>query len=85
MAKTKHENRALFDFLQYDESVQWEPSQSGFEICLWSWAGKDYIACPAHFCNTGKIPVYQMEEDVVIAKWHCKPTMKMGKVYQSLR
>ena len=83
MARTKHENRTLFDFLQYDESVQWVEGEEG--ICMWSYNGKDYVAIPMRYGSTGTVPVWQREGLVVVIKGRCKPSMTMGKVYQSLR
>ena len=82
MAKTKHENRTLFDFLQYDESVQWSVTGTA---CRWVHDGKIYHAAPIQFSSTGTVPVEQHNGAEVLAKGRFKPETKMGVVYQSLR
>jgi len=84
MTKTKHENRTLFDFLQYDESVRWL-AEDHYGVCLWSYNGKDYVAIPQQYGSTGTVSVWQREGIAVIVKGRFKPSMKMGKIYQSLR
>jgi hypothetical protein len=78
----KHENRTLFDFLQYDTSVE----RSFFGgACRWEHDGKTYYAVPIHFRSMGTVPVEQHNGTEAIAKGRFKPETKMGVVYQSLR